>query len=245
MPKGGRLVIETANLSLDETYAAHNIEITPGDYVAVTLTDSGTGMPQEVIERAFEPFFTTKAAGRGTGLGLSMIYGFAKQSGGHVKIYSELGHGTAIKLYLPRAVDVRARVDSGIAATAAGHLLGQETILVVEDEPAVRGVAVRLLETLGYKVLEAGDGPTALDVLRASADIDLLFTDLIMPKGMNGQELLCKAREQRPTLKALFASGYSEQFIRDRESADQSTPVIGKPYRKQALAEKIRAALDG
>jgi PAS domain S-box-containing protein len=244
MPKGGHLVFETANVSLDEGYAAQNVEITPGDYVVLIVTDSGTGMPQEVIERAFEPFFTTKDVGRGTGLGLSMVYGFVKQSGGHVKIYSELGHGTAIKLYLPKAANVSGTIESGRAARAEMRARQQETILVVEDEPAVRAVAVMHLTKLGYQVLEAEDGAAALKVLQAFGGIDLLFTDLIMPNGMNGQELLRKARGQRPTLKALFTSGYSEQFIRARDSVDQDVPLIGKPYRRQALAEKIRAVLD-
>jgi PAS domain S-box-containing protein len=244
MPSGGQLVIETANASLDDAYAARNVEIAPGDYVVVTVTDSGTGMPQEVIERAFEPFFTTKDVGRGTGLGLSMVYGFVKQSGGHVKIYSELGHGTAIKIYLPRTANVAAAIDAARAAGAEARALRQETVLVVEDEPAVRAVAVRHLTTLGYQVLEAEDGPAALKLLQAATGIDLLFTDLIMPNGMNGQELFRKARERRPALKALFTSGYSEQFIKARDAVDRDIPMIGKPYRRQALAEKIRAALD-
>jgi PAS domain S-box-containing protein len=244
MPKGGHLVFETANASLDENYAAQNAEVAPGDYAVLTVTDSGTGMPQEVIERAFEPFYTTKDVGCGTGLGLSMVYGFVKQSGGHLKIYSELGHGTAIKLYLPRAVDVSGATESKRAARAELRSRQRETILVVEDDPAVRTVAVMHLEALGYQVLAAEDGAAALRVLQASDAVDLLFTDLIMPNGMNGQELVRKARQQHPTLKALFTSGYSEQFIKARDSVDQDVPLIGKPYRRQALAEKIRSALD-
>ncbi len=244
MPRGGHLSIETANASLDEAYAVQNFEVTPGDYVVLTVTDTGTGMQQEVIERAFEPFFTTKDVGQGTGLGLSMVYGFIKQSGGHVKIYSELGHGTAFKLYLPKATSVSGAADgTRIAAPAVGSSR-QETILVVEDDPAVRAVAVTNLRTLGYQVLEAEDGAAALKVLQAHNGIDLLFTDMIMPNGMNGRELLRKAREQYPTLKALFTSGYSEQFIKARDSVDQDVPLIGKPYRRQALAEKIRVVLD-
>jgi PAS domain S-box-containing protein len=180
MPKGGQLVIETANAVLDEEYAAHNVEVTPGEYVAVSITDSGTGMPAALVERVFEPFFTTKEVGRGTGLGLSMVYGFVKQSRGHVKIYSELGHGTRITVYLPRAYATEQ--DSVPAALAVrADLAGHEAILVVEDSNAVRRVAVNILRSLGYQVCEAEDGPGALAILEQPGKIDLLFTDLIMP----------------------------------------------------------------
>jgi CheY-like chemotaxis protein len=243
MPNGGQLVIETANTHLDEQYAAQNPDVTAGDYVSVVVTDSGTGMPPEVVERVFEPFFTTKEVGRGTGLGMSMVYGFVKQSRGHVKIYSEVGHGTSIKLYLPRAdaAVADAVVTNGHAEVNPG---GSETILVVEDSATVRGVAVGLLRGLGYTVLEAEDGHAALAILKQPVAIDLLFTDLIMPNGINGQELLRRARELRPGLKAMFTSGYSEQFLQDRSSAEASVPLLNKPYRKHALAEAIRGVLD-
>ena len=244
MPNGGQLVIETANTHLDEQYAKQNLEVTAGDYVSVVVTDSGTGMPPDVVERVFEPFFTTKEVGRGTGLGLSMVYGFVKQSRGHVKIYSEVGHGTSIKLYLPRADVVAAdavAMDGHAAANPGGH----ETILVVEDSKTVRDVAVGMLRSLGYNVLEAGDGHAALAILRQPVAIDLLFTDLIMPGGINGQELLRRARELHPGLKAMFTSGYSEQFLQDRSSAEVSVPLLNKPYRKGALAETVRGVLDG
>jgi CheY-like chemotaxis protein len=242
MPNGGELVIETANAVLDENYAAQNVEVTPGEYVVVSITDSGTGMPPEVLERAFEPFFTTKDVGRGTGLGLSMVYGFAKQSRGHVKIYSEIGHGTRVMVYLPRA----ATADQGseMARSARAQPLGNETILVVEDNHAVRKVAVKILQGLGYQVREAADGPSALAILRRPDDIDLLFTDLIMPKGMSGQELLTRARALHPGLKALFTSGYSEQFIKDKGATQEGVALLSKPYRSQNLAEAVRAALD-
>jgi PAS domain S-box-containing protein len=244
MPLGGQLVIETANVHLDEAYAAHNVEATPGDYVAVIVSDTGAGMPPEVIERAFEPFFTTKGVGQGSGLGLSMVYGFVKQSGGHVKIYSEAGHGTSIKLYLPKAAAV-----APVVADAAGRELeqgavGHETILVVEDDPAVRVVAVNILEGLGYAVRQAEDGHAALAILLRAGEIDLLFTDLVMPNGMSGQDLLRKAREQRPALKALFTSGYSEHVIQGRGARDIDVPLLGKPYRKQQLAAAVRSVLD-
>jgi len=243
MPKGGDLMIETANVHLDEHYAAQHVEVTPGDYVALTMTDSGTGMPPEVVERAFEPFFTTKDVGLGTGLGLSMVYGFIKQSRGHVSIYSELGHGTSIKLYLPRAPAASPLVATPTALPGAAST-GRETILVVEDDPAVRAIAVTMLESLGYRVREAGNGPDALDLLQTAAEIDLLFTDLVMPNGMSGHDLLVKARERRPDLRVLFTSGYSEHFWRQRGDVDLAIPLLDKPYRKRKLAQKIREALD-
>jgi PAS domain S-box-containing protein len=243
MPRGGDLVIETSNLHLDERYASQRIDVSPGDYVAVTVTDSGSGMASEVIERAFEPFFTTKEVGRGTGLGLSMVYGFVRQSGGHVNIYSEVGHGTSIRLYLPKAsgpTQARQRP----AAAADAQLGGRETILIVEDDKAVRTIAVNILKGLGYAVQEAENGQAALVILQSSSAIDLLFTDLIMPGGMSGQDLLREARQHRPNLKALFTSGYSEQFLKDRGSIDADVPILGKPYRRQKLAAAIRSALD-
>jgi len=243
MPNGGQLVIETANTHLDEQYAAQNVEVAAGDYVLVNVTDSGTGMPPDVVERVFEPFFTTKEVGRGTGLGLSMVYGFVKQSRGHVKIYSEVGHGTSIKLYLPRARVMAQAVEEadGRVAAAPG---GSETLLVVEDSPTVRGIAVSMLRGLGYTVLEAADGHAALAILETRVPIDLLFTDLIMPNGINGQDLLRRGRALRPDLRAMFTSGYSEQFLRDRNSADAGVPLLNKPYRRHALAEAVRSVLD-
>ena len=243
MPNGGQLVIETANTHLDEHYAAQNVEVAVGDYVSVVVSDSGIGMPPEVVERVFEPFFTTKEVGRGTGLGLSMVYGFVKQSRGHVKIYSEVGHGTSIKLYLPRARVVAEAVEEadGRVAAAPG---GSETLLVVEDSPTVRGIAVSMLRGLGYTVLEAADGHAALAILETRVPIDLLFTDLIMPNGINGQDLLRRGRALRPDLRAMFTSGYSEQFLKDRNSADAGVPLLNKPYRRHALAEAVRSVLD-
>jgi PAS domain S-box-containing protein len=243
MPNGGLLVIETANAVLDEHYAAQNLEVTPGEYVAVSITDSGTGMPPEVLERVFEPFFTTKQVGHGTGLGLSMVYGFVKQSRGHVKIYSEVGHGTRISVYLPRAA-VAEREALASDASAKADVSGHETILVVEDSHAVRRVAVNILRHLGYQVREAEDGPRALAILQEHGHIDLLFTDLIMPNGIDGQELLRRARALRPGLKALFTSGYSEQFIKGRGPTEAGVPLLSKPYRTQKLAEAVRGVLD-
>jgi PAS domain S-box-containing protein len=245
MPSGGRLVIETANVHLDEQYAAHNLEVVPGDYVSVSVSDSGSGIPPDVLERVFEPFFTTKEVGRGTGLGLSMVYGFAKQSGGHVKIYSEVGHGTRITLYLPRTVAAERDSEPVAAPAARAHPAGHETILVVEDSESVRKVAVSILRGLGYQVLEAEDGPSALTILSGDEEIDLLFTDLIMPNGIDGEELLKRAHMLRPGLKALFTSGYSEHFLQSRGNADAGVPLLNKPYRVQKLSEAVRKALDG
>jgi PAS domain S-box-containing protein len=243
MPNGGQLVIETANAVLDANYAAQNVEVTPGEYAAVSVTDSGTGIPPEVLERVFEPFFTTKEVGRGTGLGLSMVYGFVKQSRGHVKIYSEVGHGTRITVYLPRAVVAQTEKDVD-ATPLRTDLGGSETILVVEDSTPVRRVAVNILQGLGYQVYEAEDGPHALKILEQPVEIDLLFTDLIMPNGIDGQELVRRARALRPGLKALFTSGYSEHFLKGRSPTEEGVALLSKPYRTQKLAEAIRAALD-
>jgi PAS domain S-box-containing protein len=243
MPTGGELAIGTSNIHLDEHYAAHNVEVAPGDYV-VALADTGVGMPPEVIEHAFEPFFTTKDVGRGTGLGLSMVYGFVTQSRGHVRIASEIGRGTSIMLYLPKATTEGAAPD--IPESAVEPMTdGRETILIVEDDAAVRKVAATILKRIGYQVWQAEDGKSALDILQTGIAIDLLFTDLIMPNGMSGQDLMRTARERRPDLKVLFASGYSEQFIAGRGVADHGIPLLSKPYRKQQLAQAIRKALDG
>jgi len=243
MPNGGQLIIETANAVLDQDYAAHNVEVVPGEYGAVSITDSGIGMPPDVVERVFEPFFTTKEVGRGTGLGLSMVYGFVKQSRGHVKIYSEVGHGTRVMVYLPRA-PVAQRAEEESDASPRGNLTGHEAILVVEDSQPVRRVAVNILRGLGYQVSEAEDGPSALAMLDQPGKIDLLFTDLIMPNGIDGQELLRRARVLRPGLKALFTSGYSEQFIKSRGPTKAGVPLLSKPYRTQKLAEAVRSALE-
>src|SRR5262249_5331938 len=195
-----------------------------------------------VIEHVFEPFFTTKESGRGTGLGLSMVYAFIRQSRGHVKIYSEVGHGTSIRLYLPRTASAFSMVGLEPAA-AAPQQSGHETGLVVEDDAAVRTVATNILEGLGYQVLQADDGDAALAILDAPGPIHLLFTDLVLPNGMSGQDLLRQAWERRPGLKALFTSGYSANFVA-ASGAAETVPLLGKPYRKQKLAEAVRGVLD-
>jgi|SRR5581483_1087811 len=244
MPKGGRLLIETANVHLDEHYVAQNADATVGEHVAVIVTDSGTGMPPEVVERVFEPFFTTKEVGRGTGLGLSMVYGFAKQSGGHVKIYSEVGHGTSVRLYLPRAAAESLPVSGAQAGAGSEAPAVPATVLVVEDDPAVRGMAVKVLEGLGYRVREAQDGRCALDILGSSNEhIDLVFTDMVMPNGISGRDLIKAARELRPELRFLLTSGYSEKFMRAQQDADSDVGLLNKPYRRETLATAVRQAL--
>jgi PAS domain S-box-containing protein len=242
MPEGGKLTIETRNVHLDEDYASNNAEVTPGDYVMLAVTDTGIGMPEDVLAHVFEPFFTTKEVGKGTGLGLSMIYGFAKQSGGHAKIYSEVGHGTTVRLYLPRLTN---EAKSEPAAVTSPRKGGGETILVVEDNPDVRRLVVRQLRDLGYDVIEAANGPQALQILDGGAPIDLLFTDVVMPGGMTGRQLAEAAKTRRPGLKTLFTSGYTEDSILRLGKLDPGVRLLSKPYRKHELATRIREALDG
>jgi signal transduction histidine kinase/DNA-binding response OmpR family regulator len=240
MPMGGKLTIELANSSLDDAYAADHSEVTPGQYVMLAVTDTGTGMPPEVAARAFEPFYTTKGEGKGTGLGLSMVYGFVKQSGGHAKIYSEPGHGTTVKVYLPRSKRPEERPAVGPLGPATG---GTEGILVVEDEPAVRRAAVDMLKELGYRVLEAENGENAMSVLTSGAGVDLLFTDVVMPGPMTSRELARQAEARFPGLAVLFTSGYTENAIIHHGRLDEDVHLISKPYGRDELAHKIHATL--
>lgn len=243
MPGGGTLTIETANTPLDEHYASLHQEVVPGDYVMLSMTDTGTGMPPEIIERVMEPFFTTKGPGKGTGLGLSMVYGFAKQSGGHLSIYSDVGVGTTLRLYLPRAhgkaLPEAAAADSNLASPAHG-----ESILLVDDNTALRRVTFRRLTALGYRVEEAEDGRAALALLDAGGRFDLLFTDIGLPGGINGFELAEQARGRQTDLKVLFTTGYGNNGIPSDENGAPSH-LIRKPYRSDELALKLRAALGG
>jgi PAS domain S-box-containing protein len=243
MPAGGKLTIETTNTHLDQEYAGHNAEVTAGDYVVLAVTDTGGGMPPDVLARALEPFFTTKEVGKGSGLGLSMIYGFAKQSGGHLKIYSEVDHGTTVRLYLPRQAPAAAAV-AAATASASDHPRGGETILVVEDDPLVRNFVVSQLRDLGYAVLEATDGPAAEKLLEDGASIDLLFTDVVMPGGLTGRQLAEKAKRRRIGLKTLYTSGYTEDSIVHHGKLDPGVHFLSKPFRRQDLAAKVREALD-
>jgi PAS domain S-box-containing protein len=241
MPNGGKLTLETGNVMLDEAYAAGNSEVTPGAYVMIAVSDTGMGIPADIRDRVFEPFFTTKEVGRGTGLGLSMVYGFAKQTGGHIKIYSEEGHGTAVKLYLPRTTGQAARAAEPALAPATPR--GTETILVVEDDTLVRGYVIAQLESLGYTTLPAADGVAALALVDKGVAFDLLFTDVIMPGGMNGRQLADAIRKRRPSLNVLYTSGYTENAIVHHGRLDPGVALLNKPYRKSDLARKIRDVL--
>jgi PAS domain S-box-containing protein len=241
MPGGGKLMIETGNVILDENYAEQRVDVAPGDYVRVSISDTGTGMSAEDAARAFEPFFTTKSRGQGTGLGLSMVYGFVKQSGGHVGIYSELGHGTVVTLYLRQAKGREEPVTPVERGDVAGH---GERILLVEDDDLVRAHAMHLLANLGYGVVAATNGPEALELLREGVACDLLFTDVIMPGGMTGPKLAEAAHELRPGLPVLYTSGYTENAIVHHGRVDPGVNLLHKPYRKPELAAKLRAVLD-
>ncbi len=241
MPEGGRLTIETANAHIDESYAEQHVEVKAGQYVLLSVSDNGQGMPLDVATRAFEPFFTTKAVGKGSGLGLSMVYGFVKQSGGHVKIYSEVGQGTNIKIYLPRSE--AAAVETPASRRRADDQRGNEMILLVEDNDLVRSYVDGQLKSLGYRVIAVDNGPAALEVLRSGEQIDLLFTDVVMPGGLNGRQLAEEARKLIPDLKVLFTSGYTENAIVHHGRLDRGVHLLSKPYRRQELAAKVRLVL--
>jgi signal transduction histidine kinase len=246
MPSGGRLTIETANCYLDETYVATLAEpVRPGQYVMIAVTDSGDGMDAATLERAFEPFFTTKGVGKGTGLGLSQVYGFVRQSAGHVRIYSETGEGAAVKLYLPRYVGTDRAPEVTARNRDSPGAIGTECVLVVEDDDALRGYTVEILRELGYFVTEAPRGQDALRVLETEQQIDLLFTDIVMPGGMNGRQLADAALIRRPGLKVLFTTGYTRNAIVHHGRLDPGVQMIGKPFSMDALASKVRAILDG
>ncbi|MDJ0893668.1 MAG: PAS domain S-box protein [Alphaproteobacteria bacterium] len=244
MPDGGSLTLEAARVHIDQLASAQE-DISPGDYVRIAVSDTGCGMPESVAARAFDPFFTTKEIGKGSGLGLSMVYGFVKQSGGHVKIYSEEGAGTTIKLYLPAtAADSPDTADTN-AAQRQDSAHGGETVLVVEDDPDLRQIAVVQLESLGYAILQAEDGPSALQVIERSDDIDLLFTDVMLPGGMNGRQLAEAALSQRPDLKVVYTTGYTEDAITRHDLVESEARLLQKPYTKSQLSTTLRGVLDG
>jgi signal transduction histidine kinase/CheY-like chemotaxis protein len=245
MPRGGKLTIETANCYLDEAYLRSVPEpVEPGQYVMIAVTDRGTGMDKATIEHAFEPFFTTKEAGRGTGLGLSQVYGFVRQSAGHVRIYSEPGEGTTVKIYLPRHRGPDDHAEAAEPAHPAAHMNGSETILVVEDDKALRAYAVESLAEHGYHVLAAATAGEALEILDTGKAVDLLFTDIIMPGGVNGRQLADNATRRRPGLKVLFTTGYTRNAIVHHGRLDPGVHMIGKPYSFSALGAKVRSLLD-
>jgi signal transduction histidine kinase/ActR/RegA family two-component response regulator/HAMP domain-containing protein len=238
MPSGGKLTLETCNVTLDEAYAHANAEVRPGPYVMVAVSDTGVGIPAKLIDKVFEPFFTTKEIGKGTGLGLSMVYGFVKQSNGHIKVYSEEGHGTTIKLYLPRGT---AKLD--LVLTPVPLAGGHETIFVVEDDDMVREFLVTQLHSLGYKTVTAASGVAALAKVDNGVAFDLLFTDVIMPGGINGRQLADEVAKRQPGMKVLYTSGYTENAIIHHGRLDAGVLLLAKPYRKADLARMLRLAL--
>jgi signal transduction histidine kinase len=263
-PKGGNLIIETANRSLSIEYAANHEDVKPGEYVEITVTDTGAGIPPENIEKVFQPFFTTKQPEKGSGLGLSMIYGFVKQSGGHVKIYSEVGHGTSVKLYLPRLKSrvvelspetvqalqdqIKTELASDADQTAINYGTPLEvkttpTILVVEDNDSVREVACDMIAEMGFEVLTASNGPEGLKIIESRRDINLVLSDVIMAGGMNGPELAAKAIKLRPRLKVLFMSGYAPGSVRLMQDLPDTIELVNKPFTRNDLTEKVKRAL--
>ena len=244
MPNGGRLTLETANIWLGEDYAAVHQYVKPGRYVLLAISDTGIGMSPDILERAFEPFFTTKEVGKGSGLGLSMVYGLVKQSDGYIQLYSEVDQGTTIKIYLPPRGG-----ETGSALKArpreAPPPLGQgQMILVVEDDAQVRQLAVRMLQSLGYQTIEADTAATALQVLEATPQVVLLFTDVVLPGGRSGLDLAQEVRRQRPDLKVLVTSGYTEHHLASFSRLQEGIELLSKPYRKSQLAIKLYAMLD-
>ena len=248
MPSGGRITIETANASLDEAYCRQFGDVAPGQYDLLSVSDTGTGISPEHLSKVFEPFFTTKSASMRTGLGLAMIYGFVKQSKGHVRIYSEVGHGTTAKIYLPRMIGA-ARAES-VPAAARGESAQSptarpgEVVLMVEDDEDVLDSTVTLLRELGYSVLAARNGAAALAQLRGSERVDILFTDVVLPQGMNGRALAIEAAALRPTLPVLFTTGYARNAIIHDGRLDPDVQFLAKPYTQQDIAQKLRAVLD-
>jgi PAS domain S-box-containing protein len=241
MPEGGKLTLETGNVHLDDSYASFNSDVRPGPYVMIAVSDTGAGIPAAIREKVFEPFFTTKGTGKGTGLGLSMVYGFVKQSGGHIKVYSEEGHGTTIKIYLPRAVGhMQQPADSQVVTAGGGH----ESILVVEDDSLVRDYVVAQLRSLGYSTFTAKNATEALAIIDDATKLDLLFTDVIMPGSMNGRQLADEAVKRRPSLKVLYTSGYTENAIVHHGRLDPGVLLLAKPYRKSDLALMVRKAFE-
>jgi len=245
MPGGGALTITTANLPLDDHYQSMHPEVRPGQYVMIAVTDNGEGMPKEVLDRVFEPFFTTKEVGKGSGLGLSMVYGFAKQSNGHVAIYSEPGLGTTVRIYLPAmsATAGKPQDVSPIEAPATAHASAQEIVLVVEDDAFVRSYAINCLASLGYRVVEAIDGGDALKKLGEGVCADILFTDVVMPGGISGWELAERAQQLRPEMRVLLTSGYALETLAANGRLPTGLAILNKPYRKADLAHRLNEVL--
>jgi len=239
MPDGGKITIETGNRWMDQR-AADQRGLGPGQYISLCVSDTGTGMPPAVVEKAFDPFFTTKPIGEGTGLGLSMIYGFAKQSGGSVAIYSEVGDGTMVCVYLPRHLGAAAADEIAGSTEPLPLAEAGETVLVVDDEPTVRMLVAEVLTDLGYTALEAVDGPAGLKILNSDLRVDLLITDVGLPGGMNGRQVADAARGVRPGLKVLFITGYAENAVLSHGHLDPGMHVLTKPFAMDVLASRIR-----
>ena len=244
LPNGGRVVIETRNVLLDQAYADQNPDARPGAYVLVSVSDNGVGIDPSILPHVFEPFFTTKDVGRGSGLGLSQVYGFAEQSGGHVKIYSEVGIGTTVKLYLPKANE-RLIADEKQQLIPLRSANGGETVLVVEDDEAVLAMAIESLTDLGYRVLVAHNSQEALAIVKGSERIDILFSDIVMPGGINGAKLAVEARRLRPDIKVLLTSGYTAAALSNEHGLPEELPILSKPYRKDELAAQLRVIAGG
>jgi len=242
MPNGGKLILETGAAYLDESYADMHDDVQSGHYALIAVSDTGNGIPSAMLDKVFNPFFTSKGPGKGTGLGLSMVYGFVKQSAGHIKIYSEEGYGTTIKMYLPPGTGVSLAPEADSVADIEG---GRETILVVEDDRLVREYVLTQLRSLGYVTLDASNAAEALAIVNAGDTFDLLFTDVIMPGTMNGRQLADAVLKQRPELKVLYTSGYTENAIIHHGRLDSGVLLLAKPYRKSDLARMIRKAIDG
>ncbi|MFC7555116.1 ATP-binding protein [Pseudoroseomonas wenyumeiae] len=242
MPDGGRLLIETTNIRIDAD-AAREGDVPAGDYVALCVSDTGIGMTPGIMERAFDPFFTTKPIGQGTGLGLSMIYGFVRQSGGHVRMQSEPGRGTSVRLYLPRHTAGAPAAEAPTALPPAPRAEPGETVLVVDDEATVRMLVVEVLQDLGYEAIEASDGHAGLEILRSSARVDLLVSDVGLPGGMNGRQLADAGRALRPRLKVLFITGYAENAVIGDGGLPHAMAVLTKPFSLEALALRIRGMI--
>lgn len=240
MPDGGTLTLETANAYLDDAYARINADVIPGQYAMLAVSDTGIGMTPDIVDKAPEPFFTTKGLGEGTGLGLSQVYGFVKQSGGHLKIYSEPGQGTTVRLYLPRLSEQPTIVHKDETAVENLAPGGRETILVVEDDDEVRAYTTEILRELGYDILEATEGDTALSLIASEPRIRLLFTDVGLPGPLNGRQIAEEARKLKSDLKVLFTTGYTHNAIIHQEQLDRGVQLIVKPFNFSGLAARIR-----
>ena len=237
MDGSGKLTIEVGNASLDQDYARTHAEVEAGQYVMLAVTDTGSGMAPDIVDKVFEPFFSTKPEGKGTGLGLSMVYGFVKQSGGHVKIYSEIGQGTTVKVYLPRSLSDE---DREVVVQDGPVVGGNETVLVVEDDDEVRSIVVETLTDLGYRVLTARDAQAGLTVAESGIPIDVIFTDVVMPGPLKSSEMARRAKERLPNLAILFTSGYTENSIVHGGKLDAGVELLSKPYTREALARRLR-----